>query len=118
MHKRFHSHRLILSTVWERHIPTVLAIGPQADPKEPRLNAEIAATILSEFGRLWGVRVERITSRELEKAFETRARRTLKRALRDHVSMLPSDKRALGALAAAVYAATDRTKLLRAACCT
>lgn len=115
LQKRFHCHRLIYTTVWERYLPTLLAIGPQADPGEPAVNAEIAATILAEFGRLWGAKVVRVDRDELALGFDTSNRRTLRRVLRDYVSMLPNDQRGILAMAAAVYGATNGVPILRSA---
>lgn len=114
LRKKFHCHQLILSTVIERYQISALAIGPQADQTEPPLNAQIATTVLLECGRLLGVTVVRVERPALEQAFQFGKRRTLRKALREHIDgPLPNDQRGVLALAAAVYA-TD-CRLIRSA---
>lgn len=113
LRKKFLCHQLILDTVIKRYTLNVLAIGPQADPAEPTLNALIAAKVLAECGRMMGLEVVQIELRELEQAFDASSRRALRKSLREHLSApLPTDHRGVLAIAAAVYA-TDR-RLVRA----
>lgn len=106
LQKRFHCHRLILTTVWDRHQPAVLAIGPPADLSEPVLNAQLAGAILGEFGVLMGVEVIHVDRVELETSFGARPRWTLKSELETYVTQMPRDPRGIVATATAVYGLT------------
>lgn len=108
LRKKFHAHQLILDTVWERHWPVAMAIGPPADASESPLNAELAAVVLSEVGRITGVTVVRATEAELGEALGVGRGRTLKTAVtRSLTTPLGSRNRILLlAAAAGLYAVT------------
>lgn len=119
--KRFHCHRLILTTVWDRHVPTILSIGPQCDPAEPELNAIIAGTILAEFGRFMGATVVRAaTEQEIMVRLHPGVRhaafkKSLRTVLRRSVPSLPKDRRGLLAAAAAAYGLCCESQLFLSA---
>lgn len=69
--KKFGAHRLLITTVWERHSPVILAIGPPADEREDPLHPELATRILKELGRIMGVKVLVVDGPRLAKAFAT-----------------------------------------------
>lgn len=112
LRKRFHCHWLILTTVWNRNPPTLLAIGPAADPKEPPENALVAGAVIAELGQLMGVKVVTLDRTRLEEAFGTTTRR-FRGKLGRCVESLPRDSRALLATATAVYGlSVDNPKIL------
>lgn len=107
LRQRFHCHWLILTTVWDRHHPKLLAIGPPADPREPIEHAIIAGTVISELGALMGVDVVSIDRGRMSKVFGETTRR-IRSTVGRCVESLPRDPRALVATAAAVYALSLR----------
>lgn len=109
--KRFLCHQLILTTVWQRHEPSVLSIGPAA-VAEPPANVELARQLVAELGRMAGVEVVESTPQTLETAFRTTSRRTLKGALKGRVSTIPRDRRGVLAAAAAFYGLAHKNPAL------
>lgn len=108
--RRFNCHRLILTTVWDRHVPAVLSIGPPCDTSEPRRNAMIAGTIIAEFGKLMGAEIVRVSEVDLVQALQG-DKKTLRAALGVRVGTVPRDRRAVLATGAAVYGLLERQVL-------
>ena len=102
--KRFQVHRMLLSVVWERHLPLVLAIGPPAG-REPPVNAETAAGILASLGVAFGVPVIHVSRKELQKAFHCNQKRKLAAVVGQNLlhPIGSRDKRLVAAAATAMY---------------
>lgn len=106
LRRKFGAHQLIISTVWERYLPVVLALGPPADPNESPLNAELARVVIAEIGRIMGVEVVNVTESELSDAFALERGRSLKSVV-GHALSQPLGSRNRGltyAAAAGIYA--------------
>lgn len=106
LRKKFNPHQLIITTVWERYFPVVLALGPPADSSEPALNGEIARVVLAEIGRIMGVEVVDVNESELADAFGLERGRSMKSVV-GHALSQPLGSRNRGltlAAAAGIYA--------------
>lgn len=121
LRKKFNPHQLILTTVWERYFPVVLALGPPADQTEPEFNADLARVVLAEIGRIMGVEVIDVTEAKLTEAFGLERGRSMKSVV-GHALSHPLGSRnrgltlaaAAGVYAVAVTAPPPADRLLRA----
>lgn len=104
--QRFHAHALILSVVFERHYPLVLAIGPAATTKEPDKHIRAARQALKDMAKLFGIRVITISKEQLKDAFPGEKLRSV---VQDRIAtpIGSRDRRVLRAAGAALAAANE-----------
>jgi hypothetical protein len=106
-------HSLVLEVVLERHRPTLLVVGPQADERESRLVVEATRYVLQTLAFEVGTRLMTLDSVSsildaLRSARPQQApeRRALRRFVAEHVDGLPSrpNRRMVLAASAAIAA--------------